>query len=157
MTVQAMSAARTLCELRNWGVSNLELQKLLYIAHMLHLGEFHRPLVSEAFEAWDYGPVVPSVYHQAKGFGNEPVRNVFHGSQSVVVNSTEMGAIKSALDSTKGFSPRRLVTITHWPEGAWAKVYKPNRYGIVIPNSLIEEEYVKRERVAERQGNPGRQ
>ena len=49
MSVSALSAAKTFCELRDWKISNLELQKLLYIAQMLHLGRYGTPLISERF------------------------------------------------------------------------------------------------------------
>jgi len=39
MTVSASAAAKRMCERSGWTLSNLELQKLLYIAHMFHLGE----------------------------------------------------------------------------------------------------------------------
>lgn len=51
-------------------VSNLKLQKLLYYAQGHYLGRYGRPLFDDAIEAWAHGPVVPSVYHELKIFGN---------------------------------------------------------------------------------------
>jgi len=51
VAVPALLAARTICELRDWSVSNLELQKILYFAQMIHLGETDgHPLIGENFE-----------------------------------------------------------------------------------------------------------
>lgn len=47
-------------------ISNLKLQKLLYYAQGVHLAVHNEPLFPEAIEAWDHGPVVPSVYHVYK-------------------------------------------------------------------------------------------
>ena len=49
----------------NRGISNLKLQKVLYFVQAEFLvGTFdHRPCFSDPIEAWDFGPVVPSVYH----------------------------------------------------------------------------------------------
>ena len=47
MTVNSLSAARTLCELRDWKLSNLELQKLLYLAEMYNLGMYDQALIDE--------------------------------------------------------------------------------------------------------------
>lgn len=143
MPVPALSAARSLCELKNWNASNLELQKLLYIAHMFQLGETGNPLVTEPFEAWDYGPVVPQVYRHAKGFGSGPVRNVFNWIDPVPEGS-ELDTLRRTVQTTQGMSPGTLVAITHWPQGAWSQVYRPNTMGIVIPNQLIAQEYERR-------------
>jgi uncharacterized phage-associated protein len=141
MTVHALSAARSLWELRDGSVSNLELQKILYVAQMYHLGTTGSPLVHEAFEAWDYGPVVPDVYARAKGFGKASVPNVFHWIPEVPESSPEMATLRAISSSTKNFTPGQLVDITHWEGGAWAKVYKPSHKGIKIPNELILDEY----------------
>ena len=131
MAVHALSAARSLCELRDWTISNLALQKILYIAHMFHLGRTGAPLISEQFEAWDYGPVVPEVYRRVRGFGSERIRNVFHWVPGVPEGSSEMQLIHEAADATKGMTPGRLVSITHSENGAWYKCYKPGYRGIV--------------------------
>lgn len=141
MAVSALSAARTLCELRDWGISNLALQKILYIAEMYHLGTTGQPLLREDFEAWDYGPVVPDVYSQAKGFGSGPVRNVFHWVPSVPPGTSEYDVLSQVAEMTKPFSAGQLVDITHWVDGAWARHYHSTGRGITIPKADIAEEY----------------
>jgi uncharacterized phage-associated protein len=49
-------------------MTNLKLQKLLYYAQGFHLALYEKPLFSEQIEAWQYGPVVPEVYHLYKPF-----------------------------------------------------------------------------------------
>lgn len=139
MAVSSVLAARKVCELAGWTLSNLSLQKILYFAHMLHLGRHGEPLVGESFEAWDYGPVLPSVYHRAKVFGSSPVRNVFH------VNDDHMDgdALETLEEAVRALSDQpagKLVAITHWEDGAWAKHY-PGGRNKLIPNSDIQEEY----------------
>ena len=73
MTITAQSAASRACCRSGWSLSNLELQKILYVGQMLYLGRYNEPLVNEVFEAWDYGPVLPTIYHSAKMFGRSPV------------------------------------------------------------------------------------
>lgn len=146
MAISALSAARSLCELRDWTVTNLQLQKILYIAHMFQLGQTDgQPLIAENFEAWEYGPVVPELYRRARGFGSEPVRNVFHWEDDVPKDSLEFNMLKEASESTKGMSAGRLVAITHWEKGAWYKCFKPEMRGIRIPNRMILDEYRARE------------
>ncbi len=54
-------------------VTNLKLQKLLYYAQGFHLALFDQPLFPESIEAWQYGPVVPEVYHNYKSCGRNPL------------------------------------------------------------------------------------
>lgn len=142
MAVSAFSAAKTLCELRKWEISNLSLQKILYLAHMYHLGvNSGAPLILEEFEAWNYGPVVPDLYHRMKPFGSDYVGNVFHWVESVTPDQEEYRSLQMAAEGTRHMSPGQLVANTHSDDGAWAKVYRPNLRGIKIPNSAILDEY----------------
>jgi uncharacterized phage-associated protein len=145
MTVSAFEAAKRLGERSGWSLSNLEMQKLLYLAHMFHLGQYGKPLVSGHFEAWDYGPVHPDLYHRIKIFGSSPVENVFHS-----VNKPQEGTEAQLLDDVfKHFAnqrPGRLVAITHWDKGAWARHYDPGTRNVIIPNEDILDEYRERER-----------
>lgn len=149
MAVPALSAAKTVCELLDWGVSNLALQKILYLAHQFHLGRTGTPLIEETFEAWDYGPVVPVVYQRARGFGSGPVRNVFHWIDPVAPGSSEYAALKEVAEWARDVPARRLVSITHWKEGAWNKFYRPGVRGVKIPNDSVLEEYKARVRAKE--------
>src|SRR5438552_18215648 len=48
----------------------LQLIKLVYFAHGWYLGLTGEPLIDEPPEAWRYGPVIPSLYHALKDYGN---------------------------------------------------------------------------------------
>lgn len=58
------------------GITNLQLQKILYFAYVQYLLTFDKKLFGEAIEKWQYGPVIPEVYHAFKDYGfykiNEP-------------------------------------------------------------------------------------
>lgn len=136
MAVNALQAAKYLCEASGWKLSNLALQKILYIAHMLHLGETGEPLINGRFEAWDYGPVDPSVYRHVKMFGADPIQNVFHRVADITEGS-ELKALDDVLSAFGDAAPGKLVAITHWADGAWAKYYQPGVRGVGIPNEAI--------------------
>jgi uncharacterized phage-associated protein len=144
MAISPLSAARTMCEVRDWQISNLELQKLLYIAEMAALGRSNgaEPLVTDVFQAWDYGPVLPSVYHRAKAFGDKHVPDVFHIADLAV--GRDRNIIEQVAKNFEGYSAAELVDITHWDRGAWASHYIPGVKGIVIPRADILREYRER-------------
>lgn len=140
MTVSVLSAARRLGSRSGWTLSNLELQKLLYLAHMFYLGRTGAPLVWGSFEAWDYGPVHPDLYHRAKVFGSNPVQDIFHGLTELPVGP-ERDIIDEAYDSLGRVGASRLVNATHRTGGAWERNYAPNARGRIIPNADILAEY----------------
>lgn len=109
---------------------------------MVFMGEnAGAPMISEAFEAWDYGPVVPSLYHRVKMFGRNPIKDIFYNEDALGELSSEGLVIKRAVNSLAKRSASELVAITHWERGAWAKHYKNGRLGIKIPNADILTEF----------------
>ncbi len=140
MTVSVFSAAKHLAERSGWSLSNLELQKLLYLAHMFYLGRAGEPLVHGQFEAWDYGPVHPDLYHKAKIFGSDSVQNIFH-SIADLPDIAERAIIDEAYASLGNAGPGRLVNATHRKNGAWDKAYSPGVRHCVISNKDILTEY----------------
>lgn len=55
-------------------ITNLKLQKLLYYAQAWFLvNNNNQRLFSDEIQAWQYGPVVPSVYEQYQSFGRTPI------------------------------------------------------------------------------------
>ena len=145
MTISPLLAAKYLGHFSGWNLTNLHMQKVLYIAHMLHMFRHNgEPLVSELFEAWDYGPVLPSLYHKAKAYGNSPVRDIFHGELDL--DSDEANSIRETHEFLLGATAGQLVSLTHKDGGAWSQYYSSGVKGVKIPNAEILEEF-------ERHGN----
>lgn len=144
MAISQWTAAKTICECGDWQVSNLALQKILYIADMIYIGRHgvNSPLIEEDFEAWDYGPVLPDLYHRAKMFGSGPVRDIFYGINAAT--GEEGKFLVEACGHLIKKSPRELVSITHWKDGAWAKHYHTGYRGARIPRKDILAEYIAR-------------
>lgn len=141
MSVASLSAARHICARGNWGVTNLALQKILYMAHMVHLGRTGKRLVNAEFQAWDYGPVEPKLYRHVRNFGNKPIQDVFYWAPPMLLGASEAATLNEACDFLIGKSPGELVAMTHWQNGAWARHYVPGARAIVIPDADIIAEY----------------
>ena len=121
MPISVLSAAKHIGTISGWSKTNLELQKIIYIAHMLHLGEKDSPLVNGLFEAWPFGPVHPELYHKAKVYGAKPVQNIFNSFLPLDNHSLEKLTLENAYDQVGSFESYRLIAITHRDYGAWAK------------------------------------
>lgn len=149
MAVSSIEAARFLCKASGWTLSNLKLQKMLYLAQMSYIGKNNgKTLIDDTFEAWDYGPVLPDVYRQVKMFGSASIKDVFYGVADIE-NTHEGRFLKSAWESLRKMTAAQLVAITHWSEGAWASVYEPGKRYIEIDNDLIAAEYKHRKASAQ--------
>ena len=143
MPVSVDDAARYLCELSGWKLTNLQLQKLLYMADMNYVGQGRGRLIDEDFEAWDYGPVLPSLYHRCKAFGSKRVPDVFWLARDIG-NSSEADMLRLAWENLKGQDAGRLVENTHWAGGAWARRYVAGSKGIRIHTEDMIDEYRNR-------------
>lgn len=142
-------AARELCRLSGWTLSNLKLQKLLYIAELYCVGESNGTdqLIASRFEAWDYGPVVPDSYHMLKIFGSRPVANIFRRVPEI--EDAEKKELLARVHRVYGSLPAgQLVHITHWEEGAWAKRYAPGANVEITRQDILEEYRSRRNRLA---------
>ena len=139
-------------ELDPQGLSNMYLNKITYIAHAYHWGNLEKPLITngEYAEAWQHGPVFPSIYALFNSFGKKPIPYNFF-KEDYVLRLPEESQILQFLnfiwDKCKDASVWDLVDAVHekgspwhiaWNElgGRWNK-------GTIIPDSLTEYYYTK--------------
>lgn len=148
MPARLDTVAKFVCERSGWRISQLTLQKIIYLAQVEFLGENERRLVDTTFEAWNLGPVSPDLYHKVKVFGAAPVKDVFYGARVFRGHDPRREKLESVCDRFLGKPAGNLVEITHWDYGAWAQKYEPNVRGVQITDDDILREYRNRERYA---------
>lgn len=135
-------------------VTNLALQKLLYFAHGLFLINHKRPLVSGYFEAWEHGPVHPTVYQAFKEAGGRPItfratsQNILTGHSHTIPLPVEIPVrllIQHILGSFGRLSPGRLVDISHAKAAPWDFIVNKSRtsvaFGLRIPDNVIVDRF----------------
>lgn len=120
----------------NIAITNLKLQKMLYIAHGLHLALTGEPLLEERVECWPYGPVIKEIYYEYKNFGNGPItpdanQKEFNFDQSA------LQALDYTWETAKFTDPIKLSNWTHIEGSPWKRAFDENKS--VIPNHYIEE------------------
>lgn len=69
-------------------LDQLKLQKLIYFAHGWHLAFRDQPLIPDRIEAWQYGPVVPSLYYELLDWGSAPIKGAIVEMLSKLNDST---------------------------------------------------------------------
>ncbi len=92
------------------GVTNLKLQKVLYLAQAYYLAKLGKPLFTEKLKAWEYGPVVPEVYSKLKYYGSRPI--IFEKDKSTLAEE-DKEVLKKVWNTFGGYSASRLVDIVH--------------------------------------------
>lgn len=122
----------------------MQLLKLVYIAHGWMLGLYGRPLIKDEVQAWQYGPVIPSLYKAVKSYRSQPVVGPLptRGSNDAL-DADEQNIIDQVFDLYGNYSGPALSRITHAAGTPWSMTYEPKTFGIEISNDLIEDHYQK--------------
>lgn len=121
-------------------VTPMQLLKLVYIAHGYMLGRHGRPLLTENVEAWEYGPVVPSLYRAIKSYKNSPVERV-PAAPSHAFDADEAEVIESVAQTYGKYSGVVLSAATHKPGTPWHQTWAQWGRSSAISNDLIEAFY----------------
>ncbi|MEZ5657797.1 MAG: DUF4065 domain-containing protein [Burkholderiaceae bacterium] len=123
-------------------VTPMQLIKLTYIAHGYMLGVFGEPLLDEPVEAWQYGPVVRSVYDAVKKYQSSPVKEV-QVDHEVEFSEREQKVIGVVAKKYCGFSGVVLSAATHQPGSPWRITWDEYGRNATISNDIIEQFYAK--------------
>ena len=131
----------------NTHLTQLKLMKISYFAYGWVLATLHKKLFEEEIEAWRFGPVIPSLYHEFKHYkynainafstsfdfenGKETIPQIDKSDKSSVI-------LEKVWDIYKHLSAESLVNKTHEKDTPWAKYYTPGEYGTVIPDDIIK-------------------
>ena len=136
----------------------MQIQKLVYFAYGWYLAITGEYLVNERVEAWQWGPVFPSLYREFRRFGSEPITEL--ASEAVVRNQS--GHIRLVLtpvrldnDSEKSLfahnvinkvwqvygnlSGSQLSNLTHAKDSPWSLTPNKEISGTDIPDNLIKQ------------------
>lgn len=112
-------------------ITNLKLQKLLYYAQAWFLvNNDNNKLFQDNIEAWQYGPVIPSVYNEYKKFGRLPINidcNLENDFKNLCNNKKQY--LNEFCEAFLRFSATELVGMTHlekpWQEAIKRGIYTP--------------------------------
>lgn len=115
-------------------VSNLRLQKQLYFVQASFYQRYGEPCFKDQIEAWDFGPVVPTVYKVYKYFGSFHIPYAAKSS-SMIIQERDQAYIGSLLDSLSKFSTSTLVDISH-AQKPWQLAYTGGHGRVISSESM---------------------
>lgn len=137
---------------KEYGVSNLKLQKLLYFiqAYFLMNSKEQEPCFDEPIEAWDFGPVVPVAYHEYKQYGStdipftdsyfdfnedDPWNSLIREFDEDCIDKADRILIDDVVHMLADYSATDLVNITH-KQAPWKDVYVRYQNNIITIDSM---------------------
>lgn len=128
----------------------LRVQKLLYFAEAWSLEILDRSLFQEPIQAWKFGPVVPSVYHEYKPLERSTIP--FEAVEMYADLDPKLAAVvRASWDYYRDFAVHALVDMTH-REMPWLRARdslpRDAKCDRPILREWIRETYHRRERPA---------
>lgn len=132
------------CDQNGFQISNLALQKILFFLHGSWLSRLRKPLVSDPFQAWDYGPVVRVAYDCFKHNGDNPIHDRafifdFFDHKREIARTTfsefEKDQLSGLADRFARMPASALVELSHAPGGPWDLVWHGH---VQAPNMVID-------------------
>lgn len=140
---------------RGNSVSNLKLQKLLFLCHAFYLVKNRGAnLIRGSFEAWQYGPVHRVAYDAFRKHGDRPINEGVESINPITREKTKiplpqnfmvMDVINDIVKSYGSWEPVKLVELTHRENSPWDYVVKSAsnkaNMGLKIRNDIIMERF----------------
>lgn len=138
-------------------LTQMQLQKLVYIAHGWNLAINGAPLTEDAPQAWDYGPVYKELWRALHDYGrtgvSREIKNcefapgVFSSEGDAPARATlspaEVGVINRVYRDYGKFHAFQLSALTHQDGTPWTQVYASGagKFGEISP-ALIRDHFI---------------
>lgn len=119
-------------------ITPMKLQKLMYYICRDYVKRMGESPISEDFEVWQYGPVLPSVYGEFKAFGSKPITGYAKDAegQSYQVDEKSNPTLSNVIDIVwakyKRLSGIDLSKKTHQENSGWYRAYMEDRTKISL-------------------------
>jgi len=128
----------------------MHILKLVYIAHGWSLAIGDHPLIRNEIEAWEYGPVIRSLYDAVKHYGRDPISaplkvvcvdpatNEAREEEPVEAFTDEEQTILDRVVEVYGpLRAYQLSALTHKDGTPWSKVYA-ERHSTISDSEIAE-------------------
>lgn len=135
-----------ICEAEGLHVTIMKLLKLVYLADGWSMALRDRPLSSEPPQAWQYGPVYPTVYKAFNKFGSSRITApaTQPGTDIPVAeefSTDELALLKQVVDSYGKFHAFQLSEIMHRDGTPWSRTFNSRGRYAEIPVEFISQHF----------------
>lgn len=114
-------------------ITPMKLQKIMYYICRDYIITTDQMPISEFFEVWQYGPVLPSVYGEFRQFGANPITEYSKDAvgRSQKVSEDDNPILSRTIDIIWAKHKRKtgieLSKMTHEPSSGWYKAFMEGR------------------------------
>lgn len=119
------------------GMTNLKLQKILYFVQAASLVTNDKMFISDDFEAWDYWPVIPSVYRTYETYGRDsiPDPEIDLENDAIFQESDFLDRVWKMFGK---YSARELVRMSHeyWPRNRYYNKLRTTAPQVIPPEEI---------------------
>lgn len=122
-------------------LSIMSLLKLTYIAHGWHLETQGAPLIKDDIQAWQYGPVIPSVYSEFRVQKLAVTKAANSEADWVDIDQADETLLEQIWTIYGKASPFKLSEITHVAGGPWDIATRTGGFYAKITDDVILEHY----------------
>ena len=118
-------------------LTQMKLQKLVYIAHGWNLALYGDPLIGEDIEAWRWGPVVRSLYRDFAAYGSSPIAASV-SAPTLDLRTTQL--LEQIWKLYGSYTAIQLSAMTHADNTPWQQTYRADATSR-ISNDTIRRHY----------------
>lgn len=119
----------------------LKLLKLVYIAHGWAFPLLGGPLINEPAQAWQYGPVVPSLYHSVSQYRAGPITQRVPDFDPQALSAQARQHVHNVYETYGRYSGVQLSNLTHLPGTPWDEAWNQRGRNAMIQNDRIAHHY----------------
>ena len=122
----------------NKQLTNMQLQKLVFLAQGYSLALLERCMFENHIHAWQWGPVIPRLYKKLQQFGSGTVTSRLEAVDSVAKDSEEYQIVEGVWGAYKDSSGAELSALTHREGSPWSKAWAAKHFGKISIDDMKE-------------------
>lgn len=124
-------------------VTNLSVQKMLYLCQIVSVSVNNKLMFSDLCEAWKYGPVYPTIYYKLSKYARDYIDvNEFDTFNEIELDAEDKRIVDAVIASFGVLSGSALISVSHKTE-PWKRarvgVHDLENSNAVITNKSIKE------------------
>lgn len=117
-------------------LTNMQLQKLVFLAQGYALALLDRPIYYNNTHAWQWGPVVPKLYKSLQRYGAGIVTEELQSEDVLAEDSDEYGIVEGVWDGYGSYTGGQLSTLTHKPGSPWETQWSAKQFGVISTDDI---------------------
>ncbi|MDY0943421.1 Panacea domain-containing protein [Priestia megaterium] len=120
---------------RNFSITHLKLQKLVYYAQAWSMAIYGRPIFNSDLEAWLHGPVSRELYREYRDYGSREIPPI--DNLNFQIDSKDLDVLEGVWKLYGEYDGKYLETLTH-KESPWLNAWSKGMNEIIQVEDMKE-------------------